>query len=367
MRLLALYIKEFKLILRDPSSIIITVFLPISLLIIYGYGVNLDTTKIKLGLLNSSSSSSSVNFVNSMLGSGFLEVHSSQSEKELQELLDKREIKGILYIDDDFENALNRNEAKFGLVTDGSEPNIANFLQNYIKASFGIFLEQKMLSEGKKANFNINIEPLFWFNKAAISTNFILPGSICITMTVIGAILTSLVIAKEYENGTLESLISTPMTKLEFLLSKFFPYFILALIALSLSLIVAVWVIGVPFQGSLWLIYLTSSFFIFAVLVIGLFISAATKDQFNAAMIALNISYLPAIMLSGFVFDISSMPKILQLITYAFPARYYVESLQTLFLAGNVFSILFINSIFMLLFFSIVVSLLFRKFQLKMD
>lgn len=367
MRLLALCKKEFKIILRDPSSVIITVFLPIVLLIIYGYGINLDTTKIKIGLLNTSYSKYSNSFINSMLGSGFIEIHSSQNEDELKELLDKRKIRGILYIDDDFEINFLQNSAKIGLVTDGTEPNIANFLQNYISAIFALFIEQTLENEGKVQNFHINIEPLFWFNKPAISTNFILPGSICIIMTVIGAILTSLVIAKEFENGTFETLISTPVTKFEFLLSKFIPYFILAIIALTISFLVAVFVIRVPFVGSVWLMYLTSSLFICTVLVIGLIISTLTKNQFNAAMIALNSTFLPSVMLSGFVFDIDSMPKFLQLVTFMFPARYYVEIIQTLFLVGNIFSILLLNSVFLSLFFVIIASLLFKIFKLKMD
>jgi ABC-2 type transport system permease protein len=190
--------------------------------------------------------------------------------------------------------------------------------------------------------------PRYWFNPAAISRNFIVPGSIAIIMTIIGALLTSLVVAREWERGTMEALLSTPVTRTEILLSKILPYYALGIASMLLCVGITVAVFHVPFRGSLTLLILFTSLFLGSSLGLGLLLSTVTRNQFNAAQAALNAAFLPATMLSGFVYEISSMPAPIRAATYLIPARYFVSALQTLFQAGFVGQVLLQDFLFLL-------------------
>ena len=213
----------------------------------------------------------------------------------------------------------------------------------------------------------IATETRFWYNQAAISRNYLLPGAISIIITVVGAILTSLVIAREWERGTMEALLSTRVTRLELVLSKLIPYYLMGLLALSLCMFFSVAVFGVPFNGSWLLLWLVSSLFLANTLGMGLLISTLTRNQFNAAQVALNVAFLPAIMLSGFVFEIDSMPALVKAATYVIPARYYVSLMHTLFLAGNIPVILLVNSAFLFVTGGLLLTLTFLKTRLRLE
>jgi ABC-2 type transport system permease protein len=184
-----------------------------------------------------------------------------------------------------------------------------------------------------------------WFNPSNVSRNFLVPGSIAVVMTIIGALLTSLVVAREWERGTMEALLATPVTKAELLLSKILPYYVLGMLAMIVCLGVAVFIMGIPFRGSLAALFGISTLFLGTALGMGLFLSTVLRSQFNAAMAALTTGFLPALMLSGFVFEIDSMPKVLQLLTRIIPARYFASSLQTLFQAGTIGALLWANAL----------------------
>lgn len=175
----------------------------------------------------------------------------------------------------------------------------------------------------------------YWFNPAAISQHFIIPGAVTIIMTVIGAILTSLVIAREWERGTMEALLSTEVTRVELLLCKLIPYYFLGMLAMLLCMLVSVFILGVPYRGSLVVLFFITSLFLLSTLGMGLLISTITRNQFNAAQVALNAAFLPSIMLSGFIFQIDSMPAVIRAVTYIIPARYFVSTLQSLFPGGE--------------------------------
>lgn len=249
----------------------------------------------------------------------------------------------------DFSKKLNNpgEIAPIQIITDGSEPNTANFVQGFTQGVWQIWQRNQMQDQGIVAHQLIELDIRYWFNPAAISRNFIIPGAITIIMTVIGAILTSLVIAREWERGTMEALLSTQVTRTELLISKIIPYYFLGMLAMLLCMVVAIFVMDVPYRGSLWILFGLSSLFLLSTLGMGLLISTITRNQFNAAMVALNVAFLPAVMLSGFIFEIDSMPAIIQFFTYVIPARYFVSTLQTLFLAGNIGPILLINLAFL--------------------
>jgi ABC-2 type transport system permease protein len=179
------------------------------------------------------------------------------------------------------------------------------------------------------------------------SKNFIVPGLIAVIMMVIAAMLTSLCIAREWERGTMEALLASPMTRTEFLLSKLLPYYGLGIISLFLCVAVAVLILDVPFRGSLWVMWLVGSLFLGSALGLGLLLSTVTRNQFNAAMAALNAGFLPALILSGFIYEIRSMPLVIQAVTYVVPARYFVTAIQTIFQAGDVWPVLVRSTLFL--------------------
>lgn len=366
-RLLTLCNKETKQILRDPSSWLIAVLIPIMLLLIFGYGINLDANKINLGVLVEQQSVPAQRFVQVLEGSPYINPKLASHRAVLEEALQAGEIRGIIVLPNDFSQNYVANTASIQLITDGSEPNIANFMQAYLQGAWQIWQQQIAQDQGLTTSSIIDVEVRYWFNSAAVSRNFIIPGAITIIMTVVCSILTSLVIAREWERGTMEGLLSTPMTKWELLLSKLLPYYVLGLLAQLICMIFALGILDIPFRGSWGLLFVLSSLFLFAVLGLGLLISTITRNQFNAAMIAINAAFLPAVMLSGFVFEINSMPLIIRLATYLIPARYFVSTLQTLFLAGDVFWVLFINGFFLIIFTIVLLSLVMKKTKLNLD
>ncbi len=366
-RTLTLCKKEMKQIIRDPSSWIMSIIIPLILLFLFGYGISLDSNKIRVGVLVEQKSQPAHDFVQVLNGSPYIEPIYLDNRSALSAKLNAGEIRGMLIIPVNFAQQVQNRQAAIQLITDGSEPNTANFVQGYLTGVWQIWLQQRSQQQLMNSQPMIDMTSHVWFNSAAISKNFILPGAITIIMTIIGSILTSLVVAREWERGTMEALLSTPMTKLEFLLSKLIPYYLIGLIALIISFIVTVGIMHVPFRGSFTLLLLLSSLFLLVILQLGLLISTLTRNQFNAAMIALNAAYLPAVMLSGFVFEINSMPAIIQLVTYIIPARYYVNILQTLFLAGDIFSVMLINAGFLLMCLLLLFVVIFKKTRMQLD
>jgi ABC-2 type transport system permease protein len=245
--------------------------------------------------------------------------------------------------------AAGRTAAPVQVVADGAEPNTAAFAATYIRGAFDAWLASRAARRGEALPASVEVVPRYWFNVAAISRNFLVPGSLAVVMTIIGALLTSLVVAREWERGTMEALLATPVSRAELLLSKILPYFALGLGAMVLCTTVAVVVMRVPFRGSLVLLLGITSLFLGSALGLGLLLSTLTRNQFNAAQAALNAAFLPATMLSGFVYDIGSMPAPIRAVTYVIPARYFVSALQTLFQAGFVGRVLATDGLFLLL------------------
>ena len=341
-RLVALCRKESFQIVRDPSSIVIAFALPIALLMIFGYGVNLDASRMRIGLLNEDAGPDAARFAATLAASPYLESHPSGSRAVLDAWLMAGQIRGMVIIQSDFGARLNRSgaTAPIEVVTDGSEPNTASFVAAYIQGVWQTWAYQRAVDHGRPVAAPISLIPRYWFNPAAISRNFIVPGSIAIIMTIVGALLTSLVIAREWERGTMEALLATPITRTELLLSKIIPYYLLGIVSMLLCVAISVWQFNVPFRGSLVLLILYTSLFLGSSLGLGLLLSTVTRNQFNAAQAALNAAFLPATMLSGFVYEISSMPAPIRAVTYLIPARYFISALQTLFQAGFVGRIL---------------------------
>ncbi len=348
-RLSALCRKETWQILRDPSSNLIAFVLPVVMLFIFGYGINLDSTAVNIGLVLEDTSPEARHFADNLYGSPYFVVHSAETQAEIGLALTEGRVRGFVVVPVDFAEKLKQpaGTAPLLVVTDGSEPNTANFVQNYMTAAWIGWMQQRAGERGELPPPGISIEPRFWFNPAAESRNFLIPGSITIIMTVIGALLTSLVVAREWERGTMEALLASPATRTELLLSKLLPYYLLGIVSLFLCVGVAALMMHVPFRGSLLILWMIGSLFLASSLGLGLLLSTVLRNQFVAAQAALNAAFLPAMMLSGFLFEIRSMPAIIQYVTYLIPARYFVTALQTLFQAGNVAPVLLHSGMFL--------------------
>ena len=230
-----------------------------------------------------------------------------------------------------------------------------------------IWQMQRAEDNGQTFEPLIDVQTRYWFNPAAISQHFIIPGAVTIIMTVIGAILTSLVVAREWERGTMEALLSTEITRTELLLCKLIPYYFLGMLAMLLCMLVSVFILGVPYRGSLLILFFISSLFLLSTLGMGLLISTITRNQFNAAQVALNAAFLPSIMLSGFIFQIDSMPAVIRAVTYIIPARYFVSTLQSLFLAGNIPVVLVVNVLFLIASAVMFIGLTWLKTKRRLD
>lgn len=347
-RLSALCLKETRQILRDPSSGVIAFILPMILLVIYGYGLNLDAARLRMGLCDEDGGPVAASFTAKLTGSTYFEIFPG-SRAELDVLLETGEIRGYAVLAQDFSRIVDggRETAPIQVITDGAEPNTATFIAAFMKNAWQEWQQTRARDLGRDAVQGADMQVRYWYNAAAISRHYLIPGSITIIMTVIGAMLTSLVVAREWERGTMEALLASPVTRTELLLSKLLPYYVLGMISMSVVALSAVYLMGVPFRGSVGALLLVTTVFLLSMLGIGLLISSVMRNQFDSAQTTLNVAFLPAVMLSGAFFVISSMPAPVRALTYLLPPRYLVSSLQTIFLAGDVWEILLPDILFL--------------------
>lgn len=350
-RLKALIIKEFFEIVRDPSTMLISILLPLLLLFLYGFGVSLDLNHLRIGLVLEDTSPDARGFAQSLLDSPYLDTQVYRDRRMMLELMNRGEIRGFVVVPSYFTQFRHRPStiAPIQVIADGSEPNTASFVQNYVSSAFSNWLVQEQISKKLTGLSLVNVQPRYWYNEQLESRFFLLPGSLAIIMTLIGTLLTALVVAREWERGTMESLMVTPVGVEELVFGKLIPYFILGMFSMSICVFIAVYGYHLPLRGSYWVVLMVSSAFLFCALGFGLMVSTMTKNQLIASQISIVAGFLPAYMLSGFIFEIASMPLPIRMITYLIPARYFVQCLQTLFLVGNVWNLILINMIPMLL------------------
>jgi ABC-2 type transport system permease protein len=261
-----------------------------------------------------------------------------------QELMLARKVDGILRIRPDFARNLNLGRAEVQILVHGVDANHARIIQTYAQGAINQWAVRRAAQGQEVLSGPVTVQNRLWFNETNESRYFLIPGLIVLIMTLIGAFLTSLVVAREWERGTMESLFVTPVRPDEILLGKTIPYFALGMIGLALCLFAAKFLFEVPFRGSVVVLTGVSMLYLLVALAIGLWISSAVKSQFVASQIALLVTFLPAVMLSGFLFDLRSMPAAVRVITYILPARYYVTLLQTIFLAGDIWAVILPNA-----------------------
>jgi ABC-2 type transport system permease protein len=300
-------------------------------------------------------------------------VRLARHRAEVEDDLVSGRLKAVVVLAADFAQRLGRGEtAPVQIIVDGSDPNTAGLAQNYAQGVWANWLQQEAVAGGSladrpRATAPIVAEPRYWYNQEIESRAFLLPGSLAIIMSLIGTMLTALVVAREWERGTMEALMAAPVGAAEFLLGKIIPYFVLGMIAMGLASVTAVAVFAVPFRGSLLALVVLSAAFLGAMLPLGLLISTLTKNQFAASQAALISAFLPAFELSGFIFEIDSMPLPLRLLTRILPARYFVSSLQTLFLVGDVGHVLYPDILALLAMALLLSVLLVRSTRMRLE
>ena len=359
MRLLGMIRKETWQILRDPSSISIAFIMPVVLLFLFGYGVSLDARDIPVGIVIEQPDLATRSLAGSFERSEFFRPVYFSAIQDAEKAMDERKIDGIVWMRNNFSSSLlSGQQAPVGVIINGVDSNQANITRGYIQGTWLAWLEHFAETRGRPMTMPIELEQRVWFNAALSSRYFLVPGLIAIIMTIIGSLLTAMVMAREWERGTMEALMVTPLRISEMLAGKLIPYFILGMGGMFFSVALAVWQFDVPLRGSFWLLTLSSALFMMVALLIGLLISIVSKNQFVAGQIAIIVTFLPAFILSGFLFDINSMPEPIQVLTYLVPARYFVAIVQTLFLAGDIWPVLVYNMgalFLMLIFFFVVV------------
>jgi ABC-2 type transport system permease protein len=350
-RVAALVRKESLQIVRDPSSFIIAGVLPVVLLLVYGFGVSLDLRQVPVGFVIEQTSPEADSFLASFQNSRYFEVRVARHRAAVEDDLVSGRVKGVVVLAADFSERLGRGEtAPIQVLVDGSDPNTAGLVQAYVQGLWANWIEQESVSVSDlvsrpKAGALVGAEPRVWFNPDLDSHYALLPGAVAIILTLIGTLLTSLVVAREWERGTMEALLTTPVTRWDLLAGKVIPYFVLGMIAMAVTVAVTVFGFHVPFRGSILALAAVSAAYLAVTMALGLLISTTTRNQFAASQAALITGFLPAFLLSGYIFEIDSMPAPVRLLTCLLPPRYFVTSLQTLFLAGDVPSVLVPNSL----------------------
>jgi ABC-2 type transport system permease protein len=343
-RVRALVLKESRQVFRDPSSLAIGIVLPVILILLFGYGLSLDVTDIPVAVVLEDRSPAATQLAASFRLSPYFRPTFPMSMTEAQDLMLDRKVDGIVRVQFDFSRRQQLRDAPVQILVHGTDANRARIIQAYSQAAVGQFMARQA-AEGKVMDAGpVTVVDRLWFNEANDSHYFLVPGLIVLVMTLIGAFLTAMVIAREWERGTLEALFVTPVRAGEFLLSKIIPYFVLGMIGLALCLLATKFLFHVPLRGSVLVLAGTSMLYLLVTLGIGLLISTLVKSQFVASQLAVLATFLPATLLSGFLFDLRNMPAGVRAITYALPARYYVALLQTLFLAGDVWSVVLPNA-----------------------
>lgn len=349
-RLKALITKEFSQIRRDPSSLLIAFVLPVILLFLYGFGVSLDAREVRLGVLLQDQGADGKDLAAAFLASPSFLARLSRDATGLEQDLQAGRLRGLVIIPEDFSEKVSKNkgQAVVQVIADGSEANTANYVQNYAQGVVLNWWNAHLRDNGHDHPPGVKLLSRIWFNPELESRNSLIPGALAIIMAIIGTLLTSLVVAREWERGTMEALMATPVTIVELLAGKLLPYFILGMLAMLGSVAISVALFDLPFRGSLPALLISAAAFLLAALGQGLLISSLARNQFIAAMVALITGFLPAFLLSGFIFEIASMPLPVQILTHIIPARYLVSNLQTLFLVGDIWPLLLPNILILL-------------------
>jgi len=371
-RIKAVAVKELVQIKRDARSLGLALAIPIFMLLIFGYGLSLDIDQVRTLVWNQDSSSQLTSeFLLNFKNSKYFKITGyTDNYRDIQHKIDDGEILMALVIPKDFSHYIQAGKAApLQLIVDGSDANTATVAMGYVNSvvsNYNINLLSNVFAKhGLNPVKSINVHPRIWFNMGLNSTWFIVPGVIAMIIMIISALLISVTIAREWERGTMEQLISTPVKGYELIIGKFIPYFMIAFFDLGVGVLMAQYLFGVPFRGSYTLLVILSSLFITGALSQGILISVASKTQLMASQMASISTLIPTMLLSGFIYPIFNMPKFVQVFTYFIPARYYITILRDLFLKGNGLATIWDEAFFLLLFAGMMFIFAIARFKKK--
>ena len=340
-RIAALIRKETLQVARDRSSLVVAFVLPALLLFLFGFGISFDASHLKIGLVVEASSPEASDFAATLANSPYFDVERASDRRAFVDKLSAGRLNGIVAVSGDFAERLARGDtAGIQIITDGSDPNTAGLATGYVNGAWQVWQMQRSSGQTATMPGQITIESRFWFNPELESRRFLIPGSISLIMMMIGSLLTALVVSREWERGTMEALLATPVGSLEFIIGKLVPNFVLGLMAMAVCVVASLFVFGIPLRGSLLALIGFTAVFLAVALALGLLISTIARTQFLASQLAMLVAFLPGVYLSGFLFEVASMPAILRAVARIIPATYYVRGLNTIFLAGDIASVL---------------------------
>ena len=366
--------KEFIHVFRDLRSLIMGIAIPMMLLFMFGYALTLDVDNVPLAVWDQSETPASRAFIAQFAGSRYFSLRlQAHGYREIERAIDRRDVILALVIPRDFADQLAaRRSVKVQCIADGSDSNTATIALGYaefITASYSrqLTMEQVRRAVGSTPAPPLAVEPRVWFNADMVSKNAIVPGLIAVIMMVVAALLTSLTVAREWETGTMEQLIATPLTGGELIVGKLTPYFCIGLFDLVVSLLAGKFIFQVPMHGSRPLLLAVSVLFLLVALALGLLISIVGKSQFAASQLAMVGTLLPAFLLSGFVFPIANMPIMLRIVSHVIPARYFVTILRGIYLKGVGLRVLAGEVLFLALFGLLVFTVAVKKFRKRID
>lgn len=371
-RVWAIARKEFIHIARDPRSLGMAIAIPMLLLILFGFALTLDVDKVPLVVWDQSGTPNSRAFVSQFAGSRYFNIHAyARNYREVERAIDSREALAALILPADFADQIEggRN-VPVQMIVDGSDANTATIAMGYARVVALTYSQQIALREVQRAGgvaltVPIEVRPRVWFNSEMESKNHIIPGLIAVIMMVIAALLTSLTVAREWERGTMEQLISTPVRGSELILGKLLPYFAIGMLDVLLAVLMGEFLFHVPLRGNVALLFAMAAIFLAGALTLGMLISIVTKSQLLASQLAMVLTFLPAFLLSGFMYDIGNMPKAIQVITYLIPARYFVALLKGIYLKGIGLEILGMEAGLLAVFGAVVMVVANVKFRKK--
>ena len=371
-RIKAVAKKEFLHVFRDPRSLGLGIAIPMLLLFLFGYALTLDVDKVPLIVWDQSGTQASRDFISRFSGSRYFALKQyADNYRDIERAIDRRDAFIALIIPIDFSRLIETGrKAPVQAILDGSDSNTATFALGYadgvaLSYSRDVQLRQEHRRGVVPQVGRLDVRPRIWFNADMISRNYIFPGLIAVIMMVIAALLTSLTVAREWETGTMEQLISTPLKGPEMIIGKLVPYFTIGILDLLLAVLVGEFVFDVPLRGSLWLLFGMSLVFLGGALSLGILISIVTKNQRMAAQFALVSTMLPAFLLSGFIFPIDNMPLFIRWVTHVVVARYFVTILRGIYLKDVGLEILGGEALFLAFFGIVVLVLAMRKFKKK--
>lgn len=372
-RVRAVFVKELRHIVRDARSLIMAVALPAFLILFFGFALSMDVDRIPTLMLDADGTTASRELIARFLGSRFFRIDGFVDDQRIieRDIDTGRILLGIVIPRDFSEKTSASKQATVQLLLDGSDSNTAAIAKGYAEAvvrSYDSSLKHAALNRrtGERFNTPVDARIRILYNSSLESKNYIVPGLIAVILMIISALLTSLTIAREWDTGTMEQLMSTPVRPAELVLGKMFAFFILGAADTALSVLVSVWVFSVPLHGSVWLLAAASGIFLTGVLFWGIFISAVAKTQSLAYQMGIITSFLPAFLLSGFIYAIENMPGPMQVLTYLVPARHFITILKAIFLKGTGIQILWLPMLLLIAYALIIGMLTTRKLKAKL-